>query len=177
MTQTSKSSGIEKRTVEEDMPLMNYSTKIEAHRTVSEITAILVRHGATRIMQEYDGWGNVVALKWSLDGRYGSLSYALPVNYEAVYDVLTEEGLIFKRDDERRKEQARRVAWRILKDWIEAQIALLVSGMVEMEEIFLPYMLSGGGDKTLYAALADRQFSDLHLFSGDAIALPPAGSC
>ena len=77
----------------------------------------------------------------------GPLGYAMPVNYEAVYDVLTDEGLIFKRDTDRRKEQARRVAWRILKDWIEAQIALLESGMVEMEEIFLPYMLAGAGDR------------------------------
>ena len=45
-------------------------------------------------------------------------------------------------------------------DWIEAQIALLESGMVEMEEIFLPYMLAGAGDKTLYKALVDGQFRD-----------------
>lgn len=73
----------------------------------------------------------------------------MPVNYDAVYEVLTEEGRIFKGDAERRKEQARRVAWRILKDWIEAQIALLESGMVEMEEIFLPYMLAGADDRTV----------------------------
>ena len=100
----------------------------------------------------------------------------MPVNYEAVYDVLTDEGLILKRDTDRRKEQARRVAWRILKDWIEAQIALLESGMVEMEEIFLPYMLAGPGDRTLYKALVDGQFRDLHLITNDAIALPQARS-
>ena len=151
------------------MPLMNYSTKVETHRTVSEITRILVRHGASRIVQDFDGSG-----KGSLAGRYGTLGYAMPVNYEAVYDVLTDEGLILKRDTDRRKEQARRVAWRILKDWIEAQIALLESGMVEMEEIFLPYMLAGAGDKTLYKALVDGQFRDLHLITNDAIALPQA---
>ena len=156
------------------MPLMNYSTRVEAHRTVSEVTAILVRHGASRIVQDFDRSGNVVALKWSLDGRYGTLGYAMPVNYEAVYDVLTDEGLIFKRDTDRRMAQARRVAWRILKDWIEAQIALLESGMVEMEEIFLPYMLAGTGDRTLYKALVDGQFRDLHLITNDAIALPQA---
>ena len=158
------------------MPLLNYSTRIEAHRTVSEITAILVRHGASRIMQEYDGSGNIVALKWSLAGRYGTLGYAMPVNYEAVYEVLTEEGRIFKGDAERRKEQARRVAWRILKDWIEAQIALLESGMVEMEEIFLPYMLAGDSDRTLYNALVAGEFRNLALLATDAIALPPGQS-
>ena len=155
------------------MPLLNYSTRVEAHRTVSEIAAILARHGASRIMQEYDGSGNIVALKWSLAGRFGTLGYAMPVNYEAVYEVLTDEGRIFKGDAERRKAQARRVAWRILKDWIEAQIALLESGMVEMEEIFLPYMLAGDSDKTLYNALVAGQFRNLALLAADAIALPP----
>ncbi len=154
------------------MPLMNYSTKIAVDRTVSEITAILARHGASQVMQEYDGSGNAVGLKWSLDGPYGRLGYAMPINYEAVYAVLTEEGLVFRRDDDRRQEQARRVAWRILKDWIQAQIALLESGMVEMEEIFLPYMLTGESDRTLYKALADSQFRNLHLAASDAIALP-----
>ena len=78
------------------MPLMNYSTRVEVHRTASEITTILVRHGASRIVQDFDGSGNVVALKWSLDGRYGTLGHAMPLNYEAVYDVLTDEGLIFQ---------------------------------------------------------------------------------
>lgn len=87
----------------DDMLLLNYSTKIEAHRMVSEITAILVQHGASRIMQEYDGSGNIVALKWSLAGRYGTLGYAMSVNYETVYEVLTDEGRIFKGDAERRK--------------------------------------------------------------------------
>ena len=155
------------------MPLLNYSTRVEAHRTVSEIAAILVRHGASRIMQEYDGSGNIVALKWSLAGRFGTLGYAMPVNYEAVYEVLTDEGRIFKGDAERRKAQARRVAWRILKDWIEAQIALLESGMVEMEEIFLPYMLAGDSDSTLYNALVAGEFRNLALLATDAIALPP----
>ena len=36
------------------------------------------------------------------------------------------------------------ITWRILKDWVEAQMALLETGMVTMDESFLPYMVSGG---------------------------------
>ena len=60
---------------------------------------------------------------------------------------------------EARRQQATRVAWRILKDWIEAQLALLDTGMVELEEIFLPYMLQG--DQTLYQALQAGNFKAL----------------
>jgi hypothetical protein len=42
-------------------------------------------------------------------------------------------------------EQAYRVAWRNILDWVQAQMALLEIGMVEMEEVFLPYMLDRQG--------------------------------
>ena len=58
-----------------------------------------------------------------------------------------------------RQDQARRTAWRILKDWIQAQMALLETNMVEMEEIFPPYMLSG--EQTLYQALRANHFRAL----------------
>ena len=63
------------------------------------------------------------------------------------------------RDVEARRRQATRVASRILKDWIEAQLALLHTGMVELEEIFLPYMLQG--DQTLCQALQGNKFRAL----------------
>ena len=156
------------------MALLNYSTKIDVTRTVNEITAILAQQGANRILQEYDSSGNAVGLKWSLDGQYGRLSYAMPINHEAIFAVLTNEGLIFTRNDEKRREQARRVAWRILKVWIQAQLALLETGMVVMEEIFLPYMLSDNDGRTLYETLAAGQFQDSRMVSRDAIALGPA---
>ena len=45
--------------------------------------------------------------------------------------------------------------------------------MVEMEEIFLPYMLAGDSDRTLYSALVAGQFRNVGLLATDAIALPP----
>lgn len=55
------------------------------------------------------------------------------------------------------KEQAERVAWRILKDWIEAQMALLDIQMVKFEEIFLPY-IQINKDETIYQRLEKEQF-------------------
>ena len=57
------------------------------------------------------------------------------------------------------------MAWRIVKDWVEAQMALLATGMVELEEIFLPYMLSG--DRTLYQVLTERGFRALPSGGGE----------
>ena len=74
----------------------------------------------------------------------------MPVNVEAVHSVLLKQKV--KCD----YEQAERVAWRILKDWVEAQMAILESQMVEMDEIFLPYMINNSG-QTLFEAYRSNQ--------------------
>jgi hypothetical protein len=54
-------------------------------------------------------------------------------------------------------EQAYRVAWRNILDWVEAQMALLEIEMVKMEEIFLPYMVNPKGE-TFFETLEKKGF-------------------
>ena len=89
----------------------------------------------------------------------GRVAFALPCNIDSVFVKLTEQRVMVTAPESRRQ-QAIRTSWRILKDWVEAQMALLETGMVTMDEIFLPYMLSGG--QTLYQALAAGEFKALN---------------
>jgi hypothetical protein len=41
------------------------------------------------------------------------------------------------------------VAWRITKDWVEAQLAIIESQMVTTAQVFLPYAVTSNG-QTLY---------------------------
>ena len=54
-------------------------------------------------------------------------------------------------------EQAYRVAWRNILDWVQAQMALLEIGMVKMEEVFLPYMQDRQG-VTYFERMEQRGF-------------------
>jgi hypothetical protein len=45
--------------------------------------------------------------------------------------------------------QAERTAWRNVRDWVLAQAAIIEAGMVQVEEVFLPYMTDSSG-RTLY---------------------------
>jgi hypothetical protein len=45
-----------------------------------------------------------------------------------------------------------RVAWRIVKDWIEAQMAIVEAGQAEMAEVFLPYATIEDGTTTMFRA-------------------------
>lgn len=132
------------------MPLLNYTTKINVYTTLGEIQAQLVKHGARKIMQDYDDAGRLTALFFSIDTPTGVRAIRLPANVDAVHKVLTRQKVKCDRD------QAERVAWRIVKDWVEAQMAILESEMVQMDEIFLPYMVNDQG-QTLFAAYRNNQ--------------------
>ena len=127
------------------MPILNYTTKVDVYTTIGAIQGALVKHGAKKIMQDYDDAGRIAAICFAIDTPGGVRGIKLPANVAAVQAVLQRQKV--KCD----YEQAERVAWRIIKDWVEAQMAILESQMVQMDEIFLPYMVDKQG-QTLYAA-------------------------
>ena len=57
----------------------------------------------------------------------------------------------------RTPEQALRVSWRIVKDWVEAQMAIVDTKMVTLEQVFLPYVIMPDG-RTLYERVRDARF-------------------
>lgn len=132
------------------MPLLNYTTKVDVYSTLGAIQRQLAKHGAKKIMQDYDGAGHVTALAFMIDTPLGSRGIRLPANVEAVHAVLLRQKVKCDRD------QAERVAWRIIKDWVEAQMAILESEMVQMDEIFLPYMIDRTGE-TLFQRYRNDQ--------------------
>ena len=124
------------------------------------LRGLLVAKGADEISIVYDDAQQPCGLKWSVvSPRLGRVAFALPCNTDAVFVKLTEQRIMVTSPESRRQ-QAIRTSWRILKDWVEAQMALLETGMVTMDEIFLPYMLSGG--QTFYQALVAGEFKALN---------------
>lgn len=139
------------------MAILNYTTTIDAFKTVSEIEYILMKHKAKSIMKNYDG-ESITGLSFLIDTGAQQIPVRLPVKVEECLEVLKREKKNSPRSNiKATKEQAERVAWRILKDWIEAQMALLDIEMVQLQEIFLPYIEIPNG-QTIYQALEKKQF-------------------
>jgi hypothetical protein len=141
------------------MPLLNYTTQIDAGKTVAEIQMILSCAGALAIMTEFDA-GVLVGISFRIGTPYGPTSYALPCNVESVLKILHENSKVPRRLVN--KEQAARVGWRIIKDWIEAQLALVETKMVTLDQVFLPYARMKDG-KTLYARCIESGINNLLL--------------
>ena len=138
------------------MAILNYTTTIESYKTVAEIEKILVKHKAKSIMKDYQD-ESIVALSFLIDVGYNQIPIKLPAKIEECYMVLCNEKKNDTKNIKATKEQAERVAWRILKDWIEAQMALLDINMVKFEEVFMPYIVDSNG-RTLFEKLEERQF-------------------
>ena len=87
-----------------------------------------------------------------MDTANGPLGFSLPINADAVFEILTRDR-VMKTNPAARMQQAKHTAWRIIKEWIMAQMALVETEMVTVEEVFMPYMLTG--KQTLYQALSN----------------------
>lgn len=122
--------------------IKNYTTKVPASKTASEIQEVLARHGASKVMTEYDGGGSPVGICFEISGK----TFRLPVRVEAVGRLLDEQGVSSS------PERAEMVAWRNVKDWIAAQIAMIEIGQVGIDEVMLPYMVDAYGH-TLYESM------------------------
>lgn len=137
--------------------LLNYSTKVEAGRTAAEILGILARIGASRSSITYGPDQVPIGLEFVLTTDTGDMVFRLPSRVDGVYRILYDDwsnGKISGSFATRR--HADRVAWRILKDWVEAQLALIQTRMVQPIEVFLPYALNGSG-VTFFEAFVEQQ--------------------
>ena len=139
------------------MGLLNYSTQIPVHKTLSEIQYILVSHGAKKIMYDYGEGGTINELCFSVITPYGEKGVRLPAKVDATLKVLHQQKKERKIKGTVDREQAARVAWRIIKDWVELQMALLETEQAEFCELFFPYLLDNTGKNTLYEVYKQKQ--------------------
>ena len=143
------------------MAVLNYTTQIAVTKTVGEMQTMLGQAGASRIAVDYDG-GVPSALSFMLVTPHGPRHFTLPVNVDAMHRLLVSEdkaGRIRSGAKATRssREQAERVAWRVLKDWLAAQLALVASEMVGMDQVMLPYLQVEASGLTLYDAYRNKE--------------------
>jgi hypothetical protein len=134
------------------MPILNYTTEVAAEKTVAEIQRILAKAGAQHVGIEYDR-GEPKAVAFTVRTPYGLRQFALPCNDDRVYKVMLRDHTPPRY---RNREQATRVAWRIVKDWLEAMLAIIASEMVTLDQLMLPYMQTPAGH-TVYEAFVMNQ--------------------
>ena len=140
------------------MALLNYSTSIKAEKTVGEIQKMLAMAGAQAVLSEYDNEGVVSSMSFRINTQHGVVFFKMPARTDGVLRRLISENKVPRRL--KTKEQAANVAWRILKDWVEAQLAIVDTEMAEIAEVFLPYAQDSTG-KTVYEKFEAGKLKEL----------------
>lgn len=126
------------------MPIKNYTTGVPEERTVGEITGLLASKGARTIQISYDGKGRPEGISFMLLLNESPIPFRLPCNFEGVFRAIANtykdrgSRIRYERNPVSMP-QARRVAWRILKDWVSSQLALIEAEQATMAQVFLPY--------------------------------------
>lgn len=138
------------------------TTVVPVNKTASEVVATLVEAGAREILTQFDSSRKMIGIRFSLEVKKQTQIYSLPARTDPVYQILSEQRQ-YTFNEEKLKDQSERVAWRLLLRWVQAQLALIQVGMVELEEVFLPYRQGKDG----------RTFWEL-VQAGGQLALPPA---
>jgi hypothetical protein len=140
---------------------MNYTTKIPVHQTVAECQSILAAAGAASVAVHFED-GQPAGLSFTLRTPHGDRAFTLPVDVGAMHAVLRKadfSSLHATRatlDKLTSAEHAARVAWRVCKDWLEANLALIAARMATIDQVMLPF-LHVDGDRTLWQAYRDRE--------------------
>lgn len=132
----------------------NYTTKIEPRQSVAECQELLADAGAAGIAVEFTD-RIPSALSFRLETPRGVLTYVLPVNIDGMRKVLTRANFDSLHTTAatvakyRTREHAARVAWRVVRDWLDAQLALVAAEIVQIDEVMIPYLAIGEGGWTV----------------------------
>lgn len=124
------------------MAILNYTTSIEAEKTAMEIQSKLVRAKATAVLSEYNG--SVLShISFKVNTAHGEMAFRLPANIDGVLAAMKRDKKVPR--SQCTPAQASRVSWRIVKDWVEAQLAIIEAEMATLPQVFLPYAQTRDG--------------------------------
>lgn len=135
------------------MGIKNYTTQIKAEKTIMEIEMLLAKAGCSHIIKSYDCKGQPNAIGFKLIINNELVVFKLPMKLSNTLTALKKGNVPQRLINE---EQAYRVGWRIIKDWVASQMALIEIELAKPQEVFLPYMYDENTNKTIYEKLEEK---------------------
>ena len=143
------------------MNLKNYTLEVPAQTSMNRIEKALVAAGATDISKGYKD-GICVDIKFRIMHNGLPMFFKLPAQVEACFTILWKD---VKRPQpgtqERIKAQAERTAWKIISDWVECQLSMIMLQQAEMLQVFLPYAYDQQKDQIFFEQIKEGNFKAL----------------
>lgn len=141
--------------MKEKITLFMETTKKSPEQTISEIQILLSKFGIGQMQMRFDPNGNIESVYFTIKVADKEMPYKLPANHEALMELAKKgETKYLKAGDEN---QARRVAWRQIYKWMEAQIAIVRTNQTTIHQALLGYMMIDK-DQTIFDKLVSTKF-------------------
>lgn len=100
------------------MAIKNYTSTVSVNQSMAEIQGALASHGARKIMVDFDEQGQPEGIAFGIETPGGPRAFNLPANVEGVRAVFAQQKV------KPQEGQAERTAWRNIRDWVMAQMAI-----------------------------------------------------
>ena len=90
------------------------------------------------------------------------MSFKLPAEVEACENVLKSNIKRPRADTYKRiAAQAERTAWKIIADWVDAQMAMIKLSQVDFMQVFMAYLYDPAKMQTFYQIVKQKGFQKL----------------
>jgi hypothetical protein len=143
------------------MNLKNYTSTVPATTSMGRIENALVKAGATDISKKYDN-GICIAITFRMVENGQPLFFKLPARVEHCFTVLWKEVQKLQAGTkEKTREQAERTAWKIISDWVEIQLSMILLEQALPLQVFLPYVYDPATELTFFERLEQSNFKML----------------
>jgi hypothetical protein len=132
--------------------IKNYTSNIEASRSMSHIEEMLVEIGATNINKQYkDKICTGITFLLFDQQLQQTLAFHLTAQVEECFTVLWKQ---VKRPQSNTRDmlmkQASKTAWKILSDWTEIQCSMILLKQAKPLQMFLPFVYDHRTNETLF---------------------------
>jgi hypothetical protein len=138
------------------MNIKNYTSTVEASKSMARVEELLVEIGATNINKQYQDKVCTGITFLLYDSQLQQTSpFHLTAQVEECFLILWKE---IKRPRPETKDQLRkqasRTAWKILCDWTEIQCSMILLGQAKPLQMFLPFVYDMKNNQTLFEKIA-----------------------
>ncbi|MEO7264430.1 MAG: hypothetical protein ABIW38_05925 [Ferruginibacter sp.] len=134
------------------MNIKNYTSTIEATRSMAKIEELLVEIGATNINKQYvEKVCTGITFLLFDQQMQKTLPFHLKAQIQECFTILWKD-VKRPRPDTKAilQQQANKTAWKILSDWTEIQCSMILLGQAKPLQMFLPFMYDMNNNETYF---------------------------
>lgn len=137
------------------MNIKNYTTTVDYTKSIDAIKKLLIDFGAHSVFEKYENKEiSGIAFVIPIDNK--SMTFQLPARINEIQNHLIKTRRMGK---DYAFKQAQKTAWKLIHEWVQIQLTMIMLNQAEPLELFFPYLTDGF--QTFYEKIKSNDFKQL----------------